>query len=55
MMPAAVREPVRHGLAQRVQARDDLPEPDSPLITVRRFPGRSSLMFFRFCVRAPES
>src|SRR6185503_18182216 len=35
------------------KARDDLPEPDRPVITVKRSRGMSTLMFFRLCWRAP--
>src|ERR1044072_5689809 len=35
------------------KAREDLPEPDSPVITVKRSRGMSTLMFFRLCWRAP--
>src|SRR5215208_4435683 len=35
------------------KAREDLPEPESPVITVKRSRGMSTLMFFRLCWRAP--
>src|SRR2546425_1128851 len=35
------------------KASEDLPEPDSPVITVKRFRGISTLMFLRLCWRAP--
>src|SRR5664279_412930 len=35
------------------KASDDLPEPLSPVITVRVLRGISTLMFFRLCCRAP--
>src|SRR6476469_9931641 len=34
-------------------ASDDLPEPDRPVNTTRALRGRSSVMFFRLCSRAP--
>src|SRR5271166_6210004 len=34
-------------------ARDDLPDPLSPVMTVRVLRGISTLMFFRLCCRAP--
>src|SRR6187431_2390740 len=34
-------------------ASEDLPEPDRPVITVKRSRGISTLMFFRLCWRAP--
>src|SRR3989337_3400162 len=36
------------------KARDDLPDPDTPVITVMVFRGISRLMFFRLCSRAPR-
>jgi len=36
-------------------ARLDLPEPESPVITTRRFLGMSRSMFLRLCVRAPRT
>src|SRR6185369_3968005 len=35
------------------KAREDFPEPESPVITVKRSRGMSTLMFFRLCWRAP--
>src|ERR1700741_2179614 len=35
------------------KAREDLPEPDRPVITVNRSRGISTLMFLRLCWRAP--
>src|SRR6185369_15094724 len=35
------------------KAREDLPEPDRPVITVKRSRGMSTLMFLRLCWRAP--
>src|SRR5215470_3121075 len=35
-------------------ASEDLPEPESPVMTVRVFRGISTLMFFRLCCRAPR-
>src|SRR5260370_13556579 len=35
-------------------AREDLPEPERPVMTVRLFRGISTLMFFRLCCRAPR-
>src|SRR3954451_4476292 len=35
------------------KARDDLPEPERPVITVNLSRGMSTLMFFRLCWRAP--
>src|ERR1700681_2544403 len=35
-------------------ARDDLPEPERPVITVSVLRGISRLMFFRLCWRAPR-
>src|SRR5829696_8069577 len=35
------------------KAREDLPEPERPVITVKRSRGMSTLMFFRLCWRAP--
>src|ERR1051326_4020710 len=37
------------------KARDDLPEPESPVTTVRRSRGISTLTFFRLCWRAPRT
>ena len=34
-------------------ARDDLPEPDKPLITIREFLGSSKSIFFKLCCLAP--
>src|SRR6185369_5633242 len=34
-------------------ASEDLPEPERPVITVKRSRGISTLMFFRLCWRAP--
>src|SRR5947199_9796041 len=36
-------------------ASDDLPEPDSPVMTVRLWRGISTLMFLRLCSRAPRT
>src|SRR4051812_24392747 len=36
------------------KAREDLPEPDSPVITVSRLRGISRLTFLRLCCRAPR-
>src|SRR5690349_8487742 len=36
------------------KASEDLPEPDRPVITIRRSRGRSRSMFLRLCVRAPR-
>src|SRR5262249_54294502 len=42
--------------AKRVsKARDDLPEPDTPVMTTRRLRGISTWMFFRLCSRAPRT
>src|SRR5215213_1695011 len=35
------------------KAREDLPDPERPVITVKRSRGMSTLMFFRLCWRAP--
>src|SRR5215472_12565948 len=35
-------------------ASEDLPEPDSPVITTRLSRGRSTSMFLRLCSRAPR-
>src|SRR6185369_14963019 len=35
------------------KAREDLPEPERPVITVNRSRGISTLMFLRLCWRAP--
>src|SRR6185369_10843746 len=35
------------------KAREDLPEPERPVITVNRSRGMSTLMFLRLCWRAP--
>src|SRR5712692_3421164 len=37
------------------KARLDLPEPDSPVTTVRVLRGISTSMFFRLCWRAPRT
>jgi hypothetical protein len=37
------------------KARDDLPEPLNPVITVSVLRGISTLMFFRLCMRAPRT
>src|SRR5215204_7779770 len=37
------------------KARLDLPEPDSPVNTIRRSRGSSTLMFLRLCSRAPRT
>src|SRR5918994_801668 len=37
------------------KAREDLPEPDSPVITVKRSRGISTLMFLRLSWRAPRT
>src|SRR5690348_5746623 len=37
------------------KASDDLPEPDSPVITVRLSRGMSTSMFLRLCSRAPRT
>src|SRR4029077_7163755 len=37
------------------KAREDFPDPDSPVITVRVLRGISMLMFFRLCWRAPRT
>src|SRR6185295_20202950 len=37
------------------KAREDLPEPDRPVITVKRSRGMSTLMFLRLCWRAPRT
>ena len=36
-------------------ASDDLPEPDSPVMTVRLFLGISTSMFFRLLALAPQT
>src|SRR5437660_180624 len=36
-------------------AKDDFPDPLSPVITVSVFRGISTLMFFRLCWRAPRT
>src|SRR5579864_4725116 len=36
-------------------ARDDLPEPDSPVKTISRSRGRSTDTFWRLCSRAPRT
>src|ERR1700761_9031076 len=36
-------------------ARDDLPEPESPVKTMRESRGRSSETFLRLCSRAPRT
>src|SRR5882762_3260043 len=36
------------------KAREDLPEPESPVMTVREFRGISTLIFLRLCWRAPR-
>src|SRR4029450_704076 len=35
-------------------ARDDFPDPDSPVNTIRALRGRSRLTFLRLCSRAPR-
>ena len=35
-------------------ANDDLPDPDSPVNTMRRSRGNSNETFFRLCSRAPR-
>src|SRR6184192_2143327 len=35
-------------------ASEDLPDPESPVMTVKVFRGISTLMFFRLCCRAPR-
>ncbi len=37
------------------KARDDFPEPDSPVKTIMAFLGRSSDTFFRLCSLAPRT
>src|ERR671920_799103 len=37
------------------KASEDLPEPESPVMTVRRSRGISTLMSFRLCWRAPRT
>src|ERR1700730_9895159 len=37
------------------KASDDLPEPDSPVITTRLSRGMSTSMFLRLCSRAPRT
>src|SRR3546814_6853980 len=37
------------------KARDDLPEPDRPVMTSRASRGISTSMFFRLCSRAPRT
>src|SRR5882724_4312901 len=37
------------------KAREDLPEPERPVITVRELRGISTLMFLRLCWRAPRT
>src|ERR1700758_2943572 len=37
------------------KAREDLPEPESPVMTVRVLRGISTLMFLRLCCRAPRT
>src|SRR5713101_9035120 len=37
------------------KAREDLPEPESPVMTVRELRGISTLMFLRLCWRAPRT
>src|SRR4030095_5778354 len=37
------------------KAREDLPDPESPVITVRLLRGISRLIFFRLCWRAPRT
>ena len=34
-------------------AKEDLPEPLRPVMTVRRLRGMETLIFFRLCTRAP--
>jgi hypothetical protein len=36
------------------KARDDLPDPDSPVMTIRLLRGRSRSTFLRLCSRAPR-
>ena len=36
-------------------ARDDLPEPLTPVMTIRRLAGSDTSMFFRLWVRAPRT
>jgi hypothetical protein len=36
------------------KASDDLPDPDTPVMTTRRFLGISRLRFLRLCSRAPR-
>src|SRR5271168_3330459 len=37
------------------KASEDLPEPESPVMTVRLLRGISTLIFFRLCCRAPRT
>src|SRR6266436_6875132 len=37
------------------KAREDLPDPERPVITVRELRGISTLMFLRLCWRAPRT
>src|ERR1700756_5240541 len=37
------------------KAREDLPEPERPVMTVRELRGISTLMFLRLCWRAPRT
>src|SRR5882757_9234231 len=37
------------------KAREDLPEPERPVITVKLLRGISTLMFLRLCWRAPRT
>src|SRR5258705_13803516 len=37
------------------KASEDLPDPDSPVITTRLSRGKSTSMFFRLCSRAPRT
>src|SRR5258708_20539045 len=37
------------------KASEDLPDPDSPVITVTAFRGISKLMFLRLCWRGPRT
>ena len=37
------------------KANDDLPEPDSPVMTVRLLRGISTSTFLRLCTRAPHT
>jgi hypothetical protein len=35
------------------KAKDDLPEPDNPVITINLFRGSATSMPFKLCIRAP--